>query len=143
MKLRMALEEDQFRLRMKDASKRYQFRMNDAEKIEVSGRGAASVHVVTVVDDSPHAIIDTEYSTVATWLINGEPVILYDPFIGIRAILTDGANGMIVGDGVNMDLFIMRRYTIERGGGVNITIMTNGPMTPQEIIAAVTLGWNT
>lgn len=141
MKLRMALEEDRFRLRMKDASKRYQFRMNDAEKIEVSGGGAASVHVVTVVDDSSPSIIDTEYSTVATWLTNGEPVILYDPFIGIRAILTEGANDAIVGDGVNMDLFIMRRYTIQ--SGEHITITTNGPMTPQEIIAAVTLGWNT
>ena len=142
MKLRMALEEDQFHLKMKDASKRYQFRMNDAEKIEVTGGGGASaVHIVTVTSDSSPAAVDTEYSVIATWLINRETVVLYDPFTGIHAMLADtGADG-IVGDGVNMDTFIMRRYTIQ--SGEHITITTNGPMTPEEIIAAVTLGWNT
>ena len=100
MKLRMALEEDQFHLKMKDASKRYQFRMNDAEKIEVTGGGGASaVHIVTVTSDSSPAAVNTEYSVIATWLINRETVVLYDPFTGIHAMLADtGADG-IVGDG--------------------------------------------
>lgn len=140
MKLRMALEEDQFHLRMKDASKRYQFRMNDATKIEVIG--ATTVHIVTVTDDSSPAVIDTEFATMNTWLTNGDTVILYDPFMEIYAVMMNSVTGEIIGDGVSMNSFVMRRYASQSGDGTTITITTNGPMTPEEIIAAVTLGWN-
>lgn len=141
MKLRMALEEERFRLGIQDASRRYLFRMNDAEKIEVIGE--TSDHIVTVTDDSYPAAIDTDYSVIDAWLTNEESVILSDPFMEISAILSNGGNGLIVGDGVNMDSFIARRYVIQsNGGATNLTITTNGPMTQEEIIAAVTLGWN-
>lgn len=129
-------------LRMKDASQWYRFRMNDADKIEVIG--VVPIHYVTITHDSPAAVIDTEYSVIAAWLANGESVILDDPFTGIQAILAETGTGAIAGDGVNMESFIARRYEVQGDSeDTVITITTNGPMTQEEIITAVMLGWNT
>ena len=139
MKLRMAEQDAEFKLFLRDATRHISFRMYDDKVFKIIRVGTE--HIVTILNESTSpASIDTDAALIVSWLTNDETVILVDNGLNIESVLRI-ENGSIFGDGVNLSTCIMRRYTLDIIGNSGVYIETNGPMTEEEILAAVLAGW--
>ena len=132
-----------FRCSMKDATKRYNFRM---EEMYRPNQGSANVHTVPVQQEGwDEYSIDTSASAIASWLRNGDTVILEDTIHSVTALLQEAEydENLIIGDGANFEMCYLCRYEIYKDGGNAINLAVIGPMTEEEILEAVTEGWYT